>query len=146
MSRFLLSLTCVILLLTSGLVPTMADDTASHAVAKQKVLFQVSDNDSAKWNLALGNVRNMQIGLGKDNVEIEIVVYGPGLPMLKLDSSVAARIGDTLAQGVKIVACENTMASNKLTPDDILPNVGYVKSGVVELALKQQQGWAYIRP
>ena len=44
-----------------------------------------------------------------------------------------------------VVACQNTMAAFKLTPADMLGEVGYVPSGVVEVMRKQQQGWAYIR-
>ena len=62
---------------------------AGFAQVKQKVLFQVSDNDPAKWNLALNNARNVQADLGKDKVQIEIVAYGPGLNMLKAESKVA---------------------------------------------------------
>ncbi len=53
--------------------------SASQPDAKHKVVFQVSDNDPAKWNLALNNAQNVQRDLGKENVEIEIVAYGPGL-------------------------------------------------------------------
>ncbi len=118
----------------------------SAADAKHKVIFQVSDNDPAKWNLALNNVKNIQQDIGRDNVDIEVVAYGPGLNMLKLDSAVSARVGDALGQGVKIMACENTMANTKVGKADMLPNIGYVKAGVVELMVKQQQGYSYIRP
>jgi len=124
----------------------VAAGPAAVAGAKHKVIFQVSDNDPRKWNLALNNVKNVQDDLGKDNVEVELVAYGPGLPMLKLESEVANRISDALGQGVKIIACENTMTNTKTTRADMLPNIGYVKAGVVELMEKQQQGWAYIRP
>lgn len=60
--------------------------------AKQKVVFQVSDADPAKWNLALNNARNVQAELGKDSVQIEIVAYGPGLGMLKRESKVEGRL------------------------------------------------------
>ncbi len=113
---------------------------------KQKVIFQVSDNDPKKWNLALNNAKNVQEDLGKKNVDIEIVAYGPGLPMLQLDSAVGGRVQEAMDDGVKVVACENTMAKQKLTRDDMLPNLGYAKAGVVELAKKQSQGYAYIRP
>ncbi|MEK6663728.1 MAG: DsrE family protein [Pseudomonadota bacterium] len=114
--------------------------------AKQKVIFQVSDADPKKWNLALNNAKNVQTDLGKENVEIEIVAYGPGIGMLKLESEVGNRVTEAAGTGVKVVACENTMKSQKLTKDDMLANIGYVKAGVVELMQKQQQGYAYIRP
>jgi hypothetical protein len=37
------------------------------------------------------------------------------------------------------------MRGMKLVPADMLPDVGYVPAGVVEVMRKQQQGWAYIR-
>src|SRR5579872_4886460 len=78
-----------------------AADVPARAPAKQRVIFQVSDNDPGKWNLALNNISNIQQDLGRENVDIELVAYGPGLPMLKLDSAVASRVADALMQGVK---------------------------------------------
>lgn len=130
----------------AGVAADTAARPAAISGARHKVIFQVSDNDPRKWNLALNNVKNVQDDLGKDNVEVELVAYGPGLPMLKLESEVSNHISDALAQGVKIMACENTMTNTKTTRADMLPNIGYVKAGVVELMEKQQQGWAYIRP
>jgi len=112
-----------------------------------KMVIQVSDNDAQKWNLALNNARNVQDDLGgPEATELEIVVYGPGIGMLKSDSPVAKRVADALKAGVKIVACENTMRAQKLSHPDMLPDIGYVSAGVVELMKRQQQGWAYIRP
>ena len=106
----------------------------------------MSDGDTAKWNLALNNAKNIQSDLGASNVDIEIVTYGPGIAMLKTDSVVGNRVDEALAAGVKVFACENTMRGQKLTKADMLPNVSYVPAGVVEIMQKQQQGWAYIRP
>ena len=111
-----------------------------------KVVFQVSDADPQKWNLALNNARNLQDDLGAEATDLEIVVYGPGIGMLKSDSPVAKRVADALKSGVKVVACENTMRNQKLGAPDMLPSIGYVAAGVVELMKKQQQGYAYIRP
>lgn len=116
------------------------------AAGKQRVVIQVSDNDPAKWNLALNNARNIQKDLGAANVDIEIVAYGPGLNMVKTGSPVAPRIEEATMGGVAIGACENTMANTKVTKGQILPGVAYVSSGVVQLMKRQQEGWSYIRP
>ena len=116
------------------------------AIAQNKVVFQVSDSDVAKWNLTMNNIRNVQQELGADKVTIEIVAYGPGIGLLKLESPVGQRIAEALDQRVQVVACENTMTAQKLTKADMLPNISYVPAGVVELMQKQQQGYAYIRP
>lgn len=120
----------------------------SHgAVApKHKVVFQVSDNDPKKWELTMSNVRNVQADLGKENVTVEVVAYGPGLAMLQLESTAANRITDAQRAGVKVVACENTMQAQKLTRDDMLGGIGYVTAGVSELILLQEKGYAYVRP
>ena len=126
--------------------------TVSHAQAqpaaaqRAKVVIQVSDSDQGKWNLALNNAKNIQTDLGAANVEVEIVTYGPGIDMLKLDSPVGGRIGEATTAGVKVIACENTMRGQKLTRADMLNGISYVPAGVVELMSRQQQGWAYIRP
>ena len=119
---------------------------ADAPIAREKVVIQVSDADPAKWNLALNNVKNVQQMLGADKVDAEIVVYGPGIGMLKMDSIVAGRIEEAKKANVSIVACENTMKGMKLTKDDMLPNTSYVPAGVVEIMKKQQEGYAYIRP
>ena len=126
--------------------------TVSHAQAqlaatqRARVVIQVSDSDQGKWNLALNNAKNIQADLGAANVDIEIVTYGPGIDMLKLDSPVGGRIGEATTAGVKVIACENTMRGQKLSRADMLNGISYVPAGVVELMSRQQQGWAYIRP
>ena len=111
-----------------------------------RVVIQVSDNDPAKWNLALNNARNIQHDLGAANVEIEIVAYGPGIGMLKAESLVANRVGEAVESKVQVVACENTMAAQKLGKGDMQAAVGYVPADVVELIKRQREGWAYLRP
>jgi len=121
-------------------------EAGAQALPANKLIMQVSDNDPAKWSLALNNAKNVQTDLGKSQVDIEIVAYGPGIGMLKLDSEVANRIAEAMGAGVKVVACENTMTNQKIAKDDMLAGIGYVKAGVVEIMQKQQAGWAYLRP
>ncbi len=143
MSRFAAAGVLCAALLAPAL-PALADGAA--AGGKEKVVFQVSEGNPKNWNLVLNNAKNVQDALGKDNVDVEIVAYGPGIGMLKFDSPVNDRISDAVDNGVKIVACENTMKAQHLTKDDMLAKIGYVPGGVIELMHKQQQGYAYIRP
>ncbi len=147
LQKYALPLLAVLSLGAMGMA--QAADNAAAAKSKtvqQKIVIQVSDNDPAKWNLALNNAQNVQEELGKDKVDIEIVAYGPGLAMLKFDSPAGGRVEDAIKEGVKVVACENTMRKQKLSKDDMLPKLDYAVAGVVELAQKQQAGYAYIRP
>ena len=124
--------------------PALAQQKKS--AARQRVVFQVSDNDPAKWRLALNNATNVQADLGKDNVQIEIVAYGPGLAMLKAESTVADRLAGALDENVGLIACENTMTNTKVTKDDMYSGIAYVKAGVTHIMKRQREGWAYIRP
>ena len=140
MKKTLTALTLGLALLAA---PVLA--LADHG-AKHRVVIQVSDNDPGKWNLTLNNAFNVQKVLGKNDTEIEIVAYGPGINMLKMDSIVGNRIDQAEKDGVKVVACENTMHAQKLTKADMLPSIGYVPGGVVEIMKREGEGWAYIRP
>ena len=133
---------CALGIALLAIAPAVAADSSGKA----RVVIQVSDNDPAKWNLALNNARNVQTDLGAANAEIEIVAYGPGIGMLKADSLTANRIIDAMGQGIRVVACENTMTNQKIKREDMIDKIGYVKAGVVELMQKQREGWAYLRP
>ena len=113
---------------------------------RHKIVIQVSDSDPAKWNLALNNAKNLQDDVGAANVDIEIVAYGPGLGMLKLESPSAARVAEALKANVNVIVCENTLRSQKLTRDDMLPSLSYVPAGATQIMVRQSQGWAYLRP
>lgn len=113
---------------------------------KEKLVIQVSDKDPSKWNMALNNARNVQAAIGVDKVDVEIVAYGPGIGMLKLDSEVGDRVDKAIGEGIKVVACQNTMKGMGLAEADMLSSIGYVPAGVVEIMHKQQEGYAYVRP
>lgn len=128
------------------LLGALAMPGVSQAADKEKMVIQVSDNDPAKWNLALNNAKNIQKDVGKDNVELEIVAYGPGINMLKAESEVANRVTEAVESGVKVVACENTMRGQKLNRTDMNGRIDYVPAGVVEIMRRQNAGYAYLRP
>ena len=124
-------------------VPLTATADTPH---QHRVVFQVSDSDEGKWALTLNNVDNMQADLGKKNIQIEVVVYGPGIGMLKMDSKFGSRIREAIEKGVRFAACQNTMRSQHLTREDMLADINYVPSGVIEVMKKQEEGYTYIRP
>jgi len=133
-----------------GLLSACAQQPAAPQAAQEsgryKVVLQVSDADPAKWNLALNNARNIQTDLGKDNAQIEIVAYGPGLRMLVAESKVAERLAQALDNDIGLLACENTMRNTKVTKDDMYGGIKYVDAGVVHIMKRQREGWAYVRP
>jgi intracellular sulfur oxidation DsrE/DsrF family protein len=139
----ILGLSATGVLAASGQAPAAA---ASAATGKShKIVFAVTSGDEADWNLSLGNIRNLLAGLKPDPVEVEVVAFGGGIVLVKSDSSVAADIAKLQADGVKFVACQNSMRARHLELKDLLPGVTPVPSGIVEVVTKQEQGWVYIK-
>jgi intracellular sulfur oxidation DsrE/DsrF family protein len=146
--RSVLRLTaCLMVVLgLSGAGVSSAMGQAPAASGKtHKIVFAVTSGDEADWNLSLGNIRNLLAGLKPDAVEVEVVAFGGGIVLVKSDSSVAADIAKLQADGVKFVACQNSMRARHLELKDLLPGVTPVPSGIVEVVTKQEQGWVYIK-
>jgi intracellular sulfur oxidation DsrE/DsrF family protein len=119
-----------------------------------RLILQVNTNDPAAMNLALNNATNVtqhfkQLG---EKVSIEVVTFGPGLHMLRNDTSpVKARIEEMALSTpeVSFKACGNTQekmqkAENKEIA--IIPQAKVVASGVVRVMELQEKGWSYVKP
>jgi intracellular sulfur oxidation DsrE/DsrF family protein len=118
----------------------------------QKVAIQVNQNDRAVMDLALNNAKNIIDHYKGETVEIEIVTFGPGLNMLRADTSpVKERIAPMalLNPNLKFIACANTQANQSKAegkPVTLIGEAKVVPSGVVHLMELKKQGYAYIRP
>jgi hypothetical protein len=126
----------------------------SVPAAMHKVAIQVNQNDKAVMDLALNNAKNV-IDYYKEKgetVAIEIVTYGPGLHMLRADTSpVKDRIAPMSLENpnLKFIACGNTQANQAKAegkPVTLISEAKLMPSGVVRLMELQKQGYAYIRP
>lgn len=117
---------------------------AADAAAANRVVFQVNEDDSRKWNTVLANINNVQEELGK--VDVAVVVIGPALGMLKADALTANKVQDAMSAGVRFVACGNSMSAMKLEKDDMIDRIDYARAGYVEIMRLQRQGWTYLRP
>jgi uncharacterized protein len=128
------------------------------SAAKQKqphrLVVQVDVNDPAIMNLALNNVSNVAQHYGDlgQKVEIEVVAFGPGLHMLRDDTSpVKARIksmSETMPE-LAFSACGNTRENMMRAEAKDIPLISQarvVKAGAVRLMELQEQGWSYLRP
>ncbi len=122
-----------------------ATATAPAASTKERAIFAVTDADPQKWAFTLGNIGNALDGLGADHADIELVVYGPAIAMLKKDSPVADKVAAALARGVRVAACQNSMRGFKIEQADLVPGVTLVPAGVVELIRREHAGYAYVR-
>ena len=140
-------------MLLSGPHPQAAD---SNAAPRHRVVFQVDSNDPDTMNLTLNNVTNV-IDAFRDkheDLEVDVVAYGPGLHMLRADTS---KVADRVAHlpdyaypaHLQFSACNNTkegMERKEGHPIRLLPAATLVPSGVVRIIELQEQGWSYVKP
>lgn len=148
-SKFVHSFAILALSVAAGVQSLHAADAKVHHIA-----IQVSVNDPVVMNLALNNAVNVaqDYSAKGEEVEIEIVAYGPGLHMLRDDTSpVKARvksIGESMPN-VAFAACGNTQKAMQKAEGKEIPLVSRAKvvsAGVVRLMELQEKGWSYVRP
>jgi len=135
--------------LLAALLFTGIATTASADGAKHKLVIQVSTDDPRTQKIAMNNAVNLQKLYGIDNVDIEIVAYGPGLGMLTKKSKYADRVKSLAVQDIKFSACMNTMNKVKAKKGHLpklTEGVGTVTAGVARIIELQEQGYSYIRP
>ena len=142
MKRLLTPLFAIIFLL--GLTFNASADGAKH-----KLVIQVSTDEARTQKIAMNNAVNLQKLYGPDNVDIEIVAYGPGLKMLTAKSDFSKRVQSLAIQDIKFSACMNTM--NKMKKKlghlpKLTEGVGTVNAGVARIVELQEEGYSYVRP
>jgi len=134
---------------------------ASHGLAAEEkkthhVAFHVDQNDPDVMNQTLNNATNViEYYRGKnEDVDVDVVAYGPGLNMLRADTSPVQerikRLKDMIFPGkIQFSACDVTKAAMEKKEGhaiSIVPEASVVPSGVVHLMELQEQGWSYVRP
>ena len=150
MSRFIRRLATLALM-------SMAFASAALADGKpHRVTIQIDQNDPQLMNLVLNNANNViEYYRGKNEpVDLDIVAYGPGLHMLRTDTSpVQERIKhfkDLVFPGkIQFSACNNTRQGMEKAEGHAIPILAeatVVPSGVVHLMELQEQGWSYVKP
>ena len=138
-------------LLVSPFAKGQAEEPKSH-----RLVIQVDQDDPAVMNLALNNATNIidYYRAKGETVDLDIVTYGPGLNMLRADTSpVKDRIKHikdlAFPSNVQFSACNNTkenMEKKEGHPVAVMSEAVLVPSGVVRLMELQEKGWSYLRP
>ncbi|MDA9548850.1 hypothetical protein ACM43_31235 [Bradyrhizobium sp. CCBAU 45321] len=133
----------------------MAQATKPEIARKpHQLILQVNSNDTAMMNLTLNNASNVAQyyrDLGEP-VSIEIVTFGPGLHMLRDDTSPVKPRIEVLAMSnpeISFKACGNTQENMRKAESkdvNLIPQATVVKSGVVRVMELQEQGWSYVKP
>ena len=128
---------------------------ANDRYGKQKVVYHINydgGEGGKKYQAALRNVQNHIDAVGKDNIELHVVMHGDGVYLLRdavKDLKLQGNISNLKVQGVVFNVCANTLKGRKIDPDKDLFEVfkdDIVPSGVAELAYLEGKGFSYIKP
>jgi intracellular sulfur oxidation DsrE/DsrF family protein len=141
----------LVFLAMSGIVgmaqTTTNPSTKIEKVRKKpyKIVFQMiskSPNDHTSLMRQLKNITSV----APKGTQLEVVCHGGGLEMLVGEkSSVKEDVEKYIQQGVQFKACRFTMTRDNVTEDMLIKGSGTVQAGVLEIAEKQEKGWAYIK-
>jgi uncharacterized protein len=153
----LASLAAMPVLSSSACAQSSAAPSSRHQASageQHRVVIQVSENDPRIMNLALNNAENLRnfYEQAGETVQIEIVAYGPGLTMLRSDTSpVRDRLAGLVGgrQAVTFSGCGNTLRTQSRQEGkeiSLLPEAHLVPTGIARIVQLQEQGWTYIRP
>lgn len=130
----------------------LSNAVAADAGAKQKVVYHLNSDDDKHQKAFLQNVQNHINAVGKENLDLRVVMHGPGIALLqnaKKDEDVKSRIDNLKLQGISFNVCANTLKGKKINHKTDMYDVSdndIVPSGVAEIAILQGKGYAYVKP
>jgi intracellular sulfur oxidation DsrE/DsrF family protein len=120
-----------------------------ESYGKQNVVYQMNDSNPDFQIQILRNVANHVRAVGKENIDLRLVVFAGGLSALETSKpETVAALENLRKMGVKIAVCNNTLKARNVdwrTLKDV-KETDIVPAGVAELAYLQQRGYTYIRP
>lgn len=110
---------------------------------QQRLLVHVGDGDPDTIRSGLRTARNARAVLPL--LLVEIVVHGPVVAVLAAGSAVGPDLDELQDDSVQVLACLNSLRSAGLAADQLHARVTTVPAAVAHLAMRQFDGWAYVR-
>jgi len=138
----------VLAMMTLGTAVTIAQ----AADMPNKAVYHLNSKELETQKDVLRNAQNHLDAVGKDNIDLRIVMHAGGVSMLrtaKTDESVKSSIDSLKLQGVKFIVCKKTLERGNIDYKKDLYDVSekdLVPSGVAEIALLQAKGFGYVKP
>jgi intracellular sulfur oxidation DsrE/DsrF family protein len=151
MKKLLTILTVAVMTLGFAAVKAGPDSKYS-AEGKQKVVYHINYDNPKRLGGALRNIQNHINAVGKDNLDLRVVMHGKGVTLLKLankDPNFKQKVLNLKDQGIKFNVCANTLRGHKINYKSDLYDVSkedIVPSGVAEIAYLEQHGYSYVKP
>jgi uncharacterized protein len=131
-----LSLLTIVLLFVSQFLPAQKD---------YKVVFDLTSGDTLSQQTVIRWVN--EVIKTEPTAQVEVVMFGKGLPLVVKDKSALANDVASLAtnKNVAFKVCAIALANQKIDKSQLLTGVQIVPDGIYEIVSKQREGWGYIK-
>lgn len=148
MKKIFLALLTLVMVNTISIQKVAGQGSVNGSAPKEnvqhKIIFQLTTDDSLAHKALMKQLNN--ITTVAPGTKIEVVCHGPGLNMLVMGkTTVQEKIGQMKMKDVVFMACEFSMSERNVPKEKIIPEAGFVKAGIIEIVMKQEQGWSYIK-
>ena len=117
--------------------------------AEHRIVLQLSDNDPKKEGLVLSVANNLIKAYDPDKIAVEVVAFGPGIDLLRVENANRARVESLIAQGVKFDVCQNTLDTIERETGKrpaVIPKAIPVQVGVGQILSLTENGYTLVRP
>ena len=148
-------LTYLFALALLAIAPAMAQTSETGAFhgaeatkSRYRAVYQLNTADTSVISHALANIQNaLNDPRLKGKLDMELVVYGGANILYRKDKpQYEQQLQNLQKQGVILAMCENTMRMRKIKREELFPFISYVPTANGELIIRQEDGWAVIRP
>lgn len=114
-----------------------------------KVLLHI--DEVSKWQMVVNNAKNLLVYIMENKIEdyeIEIVANGPVVKDLVKGSNeeLVTELNKLMERKVVVAACKNALNANDIAVDELLKGIRIVPAAIAELIVKQEAGFAYVKP
>ncbi len=151
LTPFLAASMVALMLVNTPLSSATAADAAAETASSQthRLVIQVNQREEAFQDHVLSNIVNLQKHYGIDNIEMEVVAYGPGIWLITDKSPFVKRIESLMMQNVTFTACGNTLDTVQETSGKrptLIDGIEETQAGIARIIDLQEQGWSYLSP
>ena len=126
------------------------EKVGGNTLAQEHLVLQITEKDPVRQNLVLNVANNvLKARGGPDQIDVEVVAFGPGITLLFADNKQADRIKSLAQQGVRFSACKNSIAgaTRKMGhAPEMNPAAQPVDAGIARLLDLVNAGYVLVRP
>jgi intracellular sulfur oxidation DsrE/DsrF family protein len=116
--------------------------------AEHHLVLQLSDREPDKQALVISVAYNLLEHYTPDKIAIEVVAFGAGIDLLRMENPNRAKVDSLISLGVQFDICMNTVDTLERAGKhvNINPKAVKVQVGVARILTLVEKGYTLVRP